>query len=120
MDPNTKTQLNRCADRLLMGVPLPPVFHKIEDLIGALVGLLGPASAGNQSGQPLLLVGPFRQIEGLPAHAETLRHFSDDAFLSQLTRELLRATCVSLSPEQPAIPISEVRLGTSANLLQPS
>lgn len=77
MDPDSKVLLDRFADCLILGGALPPALHKVEHLIGTLVGSLGTAAAGNQSWQPLLLESRFSQIERLPAHSKALGYLAD-------------------------------------------
>ena len=89
MDLDSKTLLDRLADRLPLRVALPPALHKIEHLIGTLVSSFGTAAAGNQSWQPLLLEGRFSQIECLPAHSEALGHLGYGSTLQAVAAQHL-------------------------------
>jgi hypothetical protein len=69
MDPDSKTLFDGFADRLIGGC-LAPLFDKIQNLIGTLMGLFRTSSRGNQSRQPFPIKGFFRQVESLAADSE--------------------------------------------------
>ncbi len=65
------------------------VLDEVQDLVGALVGALGPARARQQPGEPGGGERRRRNIEGLPAHAEGGGDLGDGARVHPVATEHL-------------------------------
>lgn len=72
MDGNPEAALDGVRHALAAAVraPGPPRLGEVEDLLGALVGMLGAAPAREQAREPVGSEGGVRSVEGLAAHLE--------------------------------------------------